>query len=88
MFNVGGVRFEIYKMMLKSIFDIWLLWLFDFIGNILEFDLVFGEFFFDRYFGMFYMILNYYCMGKLYIFMDVCGFVFEEELVYWGLDEN
>lgn len=27
-------------------------------------------------------------MGKLYIFMDVCGFVFEEELVYWGLDEN
>lgn len=86
--NVGGVRFETYKTTLKSIPDTRLSWLSDSTGNTPEFDPVSGEFFFDRHSGMFHMILNYYRTGKLHIPMDVCGPAFEEELAYWGLDEN
>lgn len=33
-------------------------------------------------------ILNFYWIGKFYCLRDVCGFFFEEELNFWGLDEK
>ncbi|KAF6030257.1 hypothetical protein EB796_011429 [Bugula neritina] len=37
---------------------------------------------------MFLMILNYYRTGRLHIPADVCGPAFEEELLFWGIDEK
>lgn len=34
------------------------------------------------------MILNYYRTGKLHAPTDICGPLFEDELNFWGIDEN
>ncbi|XP_031433673.1 potassium voltage-gated channel subfamily C member 4-like isoform X2 [Clupea harengus] len=81
--NVGGVRHETYKSTLKSLPGTRLANLAsDSSGDSVH------EFFFDRNSGAFAHILNYYRTGKLHCPADVCGPLFEEELVFWGISET
>lgn len=68
--------------------DMCLYWVVENVIKVIDYDLEKIELFFDCYFGIFEQVLNYYCMGKLYCFYDVCGLFFEEEFVYWGIDEK
>ena len=45
------------------------------------------EFFFDRDPTLFNTMLNYYREGKLHITDNVCPYLLQLELDYWGLDE-
>ena len=83
--NVGGVRHETQRATLKKIPATRLSKLTE---NLINFDAVKGEYFFDRHPGVFAQILNYYRTGKLHYPTDVCGPLFEEELGFWGLDSN
>lgn len=74
--NVGGFWYNIFLMMLKNIFDIWLLWIVENYLNSFDFDFVFGEYFFDWYLWIFIEVLNYYCIGKFYCLVDVCLVLF------------
>ena len=51
-----------------------------------EYNAATNEFFFDRHPHVFAHVLNYYRTGKLHVPYDVCGPLFEEELIYWGID--
>ena len=83
--NVGGTRFETYKQILKKIQATRLSRLTKALAN---YDPVTDEYFFDRHPGVFSQILNYYRTGKLHYPKCVCGPLFEEELVFWGIDSN
>jgi hypothetical protein len=83
--NVGGIRFETYKATLRKIPATRLSRLTEALAN---YDPILNEYFFDRHPGVFAQILNYYRTGKLHYPTNVCGPLFEEELVFWGLDAN
>ena len=83
--NVGGTRFETYKQILKKIPATRLSRLTE---ALINYDPITNEYFFDRHPGVFSTILNYYRTGKLHYPMNVCGPLFEEELVFWGIDSN
>uniref|UniRef100_A0A5S6QB83 BTB domain-containing protein n=1 Tax=Trichuris muris TaxID=70415 RepID=A0A5S6QB83_TRIMR len=83
--NVGGVRHETYKHVLKKIPATRLSRLTEALAN---YDPVLNEYFFDRHPGVFSQILNYYRTGKLHYPTNVCGPLFEAELEFWGLDAN
>lgn len=85
--NVGGYCYEMYLSMLRVVLDLRLVWIVENVFKQVEYDLENNEYFFDCYFGVFVSIINYYWIGKFYIFSDVCGLLFEEELVFWGIDE-
>lgn len=86
--NVGGIRFETYKSTLRNFPDTRLAWITETKSDNADYDPLTGEYFFDRHPNMFLMILNYYRTGKLHAPVDVCGPAFEDELVFWGIDEK
>ena len=86
--NVGGVYHETYRSTLKNIPDTRLSWLTDASAGSVDYDEDTGEYFFDRHPGVFANILNYYRTGKLHCPLDVCGPLFEDELGYWGIDDQ
>lgn len=89
--NVGGVRHETFLSTLKTIPDTRLSYLGDHhttVARTPEYDTVKEEYFFDRHPGVFTQILNFYRTGKLHCPSDVCGPLFEEELSFWGIDEQ
>lgn len=77
-----------YCSILKNIFDICLLWFVDVLFGFVDYDVDMGEYFFDCYLSVFFNVLNYYCMGYFYCLLDVCGFLFEDELNFWGIDDQ
>jgi hypothetical protein len=85
--NVGGQRHETYINTLKSIPDTRLYWITENPTQLAEYDPNTSEYFFDRHPGVFGQVLNFYRTGKLHCPNDVCGPLFEEELVFWGIDE-
>ncbi|XP_031555533.1 potassium voltage-gated channel subfamily C member 3-like isoform X3 [Actinia tenebrosa] len=89
--NVGGTRHETYISTLRNIPDTRLYNLCEHhkgITKAAEFDSSNNEYFFDRHPGVFAHILNYYRTGKLHCPYDICGPMFEEELEFWGIDEQ
>lgn len=89
--NVGGVRHETYLSTLRNIPDTRLYSLCEHhrgLTKTFEFDSSADEYFFDRHPGVFSHILNYYRTGKLHCPNDICGPLFEQELEYWGIDEQ
>ncbi|EDV28730.1 uncharacterized protein TRIADDRAFT_1922, partial [Trichoplax adhaerens] len=87
--NCGGTRHETYWATLKKLPDTRLSWLCDTNSkNTTDYDPEKNEYFFDRHPHVFAAILNYYRTGKLHKPSNVCGPLFEEELNYWGIDEN
>lgn len=86
--NVGGVKHETYRSTLKNIPDTRLSWLSDAPTGSADYDAISGEYFFDRHPSVFANVLNYYRTGKLHCPLDVCGPLFEEELGFWGIDDQ
>lgn len=89
--NVGGVRHETFLSTLKTIPDTRLSYLGEHhttVARTPEYDASKQEYFFDRHPGVFSQILNFYRTGKLHCPSDVCGPLFEEELGFWGIDEE
>ncbi|RMX58360.1 hypothetical protein pdam_00012525 [Pocillopora damicornis] len=85
--NVGGKVFEPYISTLKNIPDIPLARILDNRSK-LDYDPESGEYFFDRHPAVFQQVLNYLQTGKLHCPRNICGPLFEQELAYWGLDEQ
>ncbi len=83
--NVGGTRFHTYPGVLKKIPATRMSRLTHALAN---YDAEKNEYYFDRHPGVFSQILNYYRTGKLHYPQCVCGPLFEEELVFWGIDAN
>jgi potassium voltage-gated channel Shaw-related subfamily C protein 1 len=83
--NIGGIRFETCRSILKKIPATRLSRLTEALAN---YDRTLNEYYFDRHPGVFSQILNYYRSGKLHYPTNVCGPLFEEELNFWGLDMN
>ncbi|XP_031561057.1 potassium voltage-gated channel subfamily C member 1-like [Actinia tenebrosa] len=86
--NVGGRRYETFQSTLTSIPDTRLAWIAGQPHEAPEYDKMNNEFFFDRHSGFFEEILNYYRTGKLHCPRGICGTAFEEELSFWGIDEE
>ena len=86
--NVGGVKHETYRSTLKNIPDTRLSWLADASPGSVDYDADMGEYFFDRHPGVFANVLNYYRTGNLHCPLDVCGPLFEDELSFWGIDDQ
>jgi potassium voltage-gated channel Shaw-related subfamily C protein 1 len=86
--NVGGRRYETFQSTLTSIPDTRLAWIAGQPQEAPEYDRMNNEFFFDRHSGVFEEILNYYRTGKLHCPRGICGSAFEEELSFWGIDEE
>lgn len=86
--NVGGRRYETFQSTLTSIPDTRLAWVACQPHEAPEYDKLQNEFFFDRHSGLFEEILNYYRTGKLHCPKGICGSAFEEELSFWGIDEE
>lgn len=86
--NVGGRRYETFQSTLTSIPDTRLAWVACQPHEAQEYDKTQNEFFFDRHSGLFEEILNYYRTGKLHCPKGICGSAFEEELSFWGIDEE
>ena len=86
--NVGGIRHETYRSTLKNIPDTRLSWLVDASAGSVDYDADLGEYFFDRHPGVFANVLNYYRTGNLHCPLDVCGPLFEDELNFWGIDDQ
>ncbi|XP_026520649.1 potassium voltage-gated channel subfamily G member 1 [Notechis scutatus] len=62
---------------------------FDDILNICDdYDVTCNEFFFDRNPGAFRTILTFLRAGKLRLLREVCALSFQEELLYWGIEED
>ncbi len=87
MINVGGSRHETYIGTLHSIPDTRLYWITEKHALSPEYDQEKQEYFFDRHPGLFSYILDYYRTGKLHCPAEICGPLFEEELLFWGIDE-
>lgn len=85
--NVGGQVHETYKTTLKNIPDTRLSWITETTAQV-DFDQESEEYFFDRHPAVFAAVLNYYRTGKLHAPLDVCGPLYEEELGYWGIDDE
>lgn len=85
--NVGGKVFEPYISTLKNIPDIPLARILENRSK-LDYDPESGEYFFDRHPAVFQQVLNYLQTGKLHCPRNICGPLFEQELAYWGLDEQ
>lgn len=86
--NVGGIRHETYRSTLKNIPDTRLSWLADASPGSVDYDADMGEYFFDRHPSVFSNVLNYYRTGYLHCPLDVCGPLFEDELNFWGIDDQ
>ena len=81
--NVGGKRHETYASTLQNIPDTRLAWLSEcFLNGNRQ------EYFFDRNPKIFGIILNFYRTGQLHAPRDFCGPLFEEELAFWGINEQ
>ncbi|XP_033009438.1 potassium voltage-gated channel subfamily G member 1 [Lacerta agilis] len=62
---------------------------FDDILNICDdYDVTCNEFFFDRNPGAFRTILTFLRAGKLRLLREMCVLSFQEELLYWGIEED
>lgn len=85
--NCGGKRFQPYLSTLKNIPDLPLSKIID-NKTKLDFDAETGEYFFDRHPAVFAQVLNYFQTGKLHCPRNLCGPLFEQELAYWGIDEQ
>jgi hypothetical protein len=85
--NVGGQIHETYKTTLKNIPDTRLSWITETTAQV-DYDPENEEYFFDRHPAVFAAVLNYYRTGKLHAPLDVCGPLYEEELGYWGIDDD
>ena len=85
--NVGGSRHETFIGTLHSVPDTRLYWITE--KHVLspEYDQEKQEYFFDRHPALFSYILDYYRTGKLHCPSEICGPLFEEELLFWGIDE-
>ncbi|XP_047123164.1 potassium voltage-gated channel subfamily C member 3 isoform X1 [Hydra vulgaris] len=86
--NVGGMRHECYISTILNIHDSRLKWIAETALRTSDFNPDVHEFFFDRHPGCFTHILNYCRTGQLHFPNDVCGPLFEQELTFWGIDEN
>ena len=85
--NVGGKKFEPYVSTLMNIPGLPLAKILDNRSK-LDYDPEIGEYFFDRHPAVFAQVLNYLQTGKLHCPRNICGPLFEQELAYWGLDEQ
>ena len=85
--NVGGQIHETYKTTLTNIPDTRLSWITETTAQV-DYDPESGEYFFDRHPAVFAAVLNYYRTGKLHAPLDVCGPLYEEELGFWGIDDE
>lgn len=83
--NVGGFRHETHLNTLLNIPDTRLSWI---VENQNVFDSEKKEYFFDRHPGAFSQVLNYFRTGQLHCPTDMCGPMFEQELMFWGIDEK
>ena len=83
--NVGGKRYVTYWSTLKNVPDTLL-------ANLTttdkSFDVISGEYFFDRNPQYFASILDYYRTGSLHFPHCYCGPSVKNELDFWGIDEN
>ncbi|EDO48064.1 predicted protein [Nematostella vectensis] len=86
--NCGGVRHETFRSTLRNFPDTRLTWSVESTRNNPDYDPEKNEFFFDRHPGVFAQIMNFYRTGKLHAPHDVCGPLFQEELMFWGIDEK
>ncbi|NXU50086.1 KCNG2 protein, partial [Turnix velox] len=53
-----------------------------------DYDVSCNEFFFDRNPSAFRTIMTFLTAGKLRLLREMCALSFQEELVYWGIEEN
>ena len=87
--NVGGQVHEPFASTLKNIPDSPLTCILDEnLKNMLDYDQDTGELFFDRHPETFSQVLDYFQTGKLHYPRSVCGPMFEEELKFWGIEEQ
>ncbi|XP_063315763.1 potassium voltage-gated channel subfamily G member 1 [Pelobates fuscus] len=92
--NVGGIRYllpwtTLEEFPLTRLGQLKLCSNFDEILNICDdYDVTCNEFFFDRNPGAFRTILTFLRVGKLRLLREMCALSFQEELLYWGIEEN
>lgn len=89
--NVGGKRHETFLSTLQTIPDTRLAWLAENEKKNTDRNnkqSKVKELFFDRHPEIFGLILNYYRTGKLHAPRDMCGPLFEDELIFWGIEEK
>lgn len=87
--NVGGQVHEPCASTLKNIPDSPLaLMLKDNCKEQLDYDKETNELFFDRHPEVFSQVLDYFQTGKLHHPRNLCGPMFEEELKFWGIEEQ
>ncbi|XP_028317744.1 potassium voltage-gated channel subfamily G member 2 [Gouania willdenowi] len=53
-----------------------------------DYDISSNEFFFDRSPSAFRVIVSFLAAGKLRLLREMCALSFQEELLYWGVEEN
>ena len=90
-FNIGGTRHETHVGTLKTVQGTRLAWIAEnntMLKQSSFYDKIKQEYFFDRHPSSFASVLQYYRTGKLHYPPDVCGPLFNEELLFWGIDET
>ncbi|KAG8447036.1 hypothetical protein GDO86_014473 [Hymenochirus boettgeri] len=92
--NVGGIRYllpwtTLEEFPLTRLGQLKLCNNFDEILSICDdYDVTCNEFFFDRNPGAFRTILTFLRVGKLRLLREMCALSFQEELLYWGIEED
>ncbi|MEE6517804.1 hypothetical protein FKM82_028288 [Ascaphus truei] len=92
--NVGGIRYllpwtTLDEFPLTRLGQLKLCSNFDEILSICDdYDVTCNEFFFDRNPGAFRTILTFLRVGKLRLLREMCTLSFQEELLYWGIEED
>ncbi|KAM8947644.1 voltage-gated potassium channel regulatory subunit KCNG1 [Pelodytes ibericus] len=92
--NVGGIRYllpwtTLEEFPLTRLGQLKLCSNFDEILSICDdYDVTCNEYFFDRNPGAFRTILTFLRVGKLRLLREMCALSFQEELLYWGIEEN